>query len=186
MPGPEPPSPIDLLPRFEPPSPIDLRPRSSPLSPFHLRPCSNADPPSPISLLPRHEPLSPLGASSLLQQPVGMPPPRPFASLGRTTSAGSPVLSLAPRQAPASPGNGTLHGGGAAGGSPRGSAAGLGGYGGTCGMTLQQILQQYSSSGFGRTSSSRRGSMDTPRGGVNRDSTFTQASDASESWLGDN
>jgi hypothetical protein len=51
-------------------------------------------------------------------------------------------------------------------------------------MTLQQILQQYSSSGY-RSAGSRRNSLDTPRGGsgMRRDSL---ASDVSESWLGGN
>lgn len=171
-PGPEPPSPISLLPRYEPPSPADPR-RQSPRQPNPFGLMQAYNPTSPISLLPKQEPPSPAAA----QQGVASPPVQPYSAYGRTM--GSPMISLAPRHKPPSPMLGSRHGSSTS--SPlNGSADGSG-------MTLQQILQQYSSSGYAWPGS-RRGSMDTargtPRGGnVQRGSQF---SDVSESWLGDN
>lgn len=86
----------------------------------------------------------------------------------------SPIISLAPRAAPLSPATSL--------GSPTSGS----------GLTLQQILQQYSSSGYSQLrpgAASRRSSIEAPRGGggpVHRDSTFSQVSDVDEAWLGSN
>lgn len=127
--GPEPPSPISLMPRWEPPSPIDLRPRAEPPSPgsgggqqqlgaappitislrpqvqppspMSLRP--RAEPPSPISLLPRVQPPSPGALSPVGSAGRGSPGYRPYTSY--VGNVGSPIISLAaqPRREPASP-----------------------------------------------------------------------------------
>ncbi|KAL4443603.1 hypothetical protein ABPG75_011340 [Micractinium tetrahymenae] len=176
-PGLQPPSPISLMPRFDPSSPtIDLRPRHEPPSPIDLRP--RYEPPSPISLslAPRQEPPSPGGQLS-------SPPQRPYAGFGRASSLGSPTISLAPLHAPPSPAASL----GSPGSVGRRSADGGGG-----GLTLQQILQQYSSSGYSQLrpgTASRRTSMEVPRGeegAINRDSTISQISDVDETWLGSN
>lgn len=91
----------------------------------------------------------------------------------------SPIISLAPRHAPPSPA------------ASLGSPPSAGRHGGG-GLTLQQILQQYSSSGYSQLRSgtaSRRSSIEAPRsegGPVHRDSIFSQASEVDEGWLGSN
>ncbi len=94
--GPEPPSPISLMPRWDPPSPIDLRPQPQP--------------PSPIDLRPRAEPPSPSGSGSTQQRSAAPP-----SSVDLRGKAPSPVslrpwaeppspISLLPRAEPPSPG----------------------------------------------------------------------------------
>ena len=122
------------------------------------------EPPSPISLLPRSaEPLSAGSALSPGARGQGSPHYRPYAVY--TRSAGSPMISLAvPRRDPLSP---TASGGlGPGDGSSGLTSPPSRGGAGTGGLTLQQILQQYSSSGFKtRGASSRRGSIDAPGAG---------------------
>lgn len=98
----------------------------------------------------------------------------PFLA-ARTAWHCSPVISLAPRPAPLSPAA-----------SLESPSSGSGG------LTLQQILQQYSSSGYSQLrpgAASRRSSLEAPRGeggAIHRGSTFSQVSDVDDAWLGNN
>lgn len=179
--GPEPPSPISLMPaRFEPPSPISLRPRTSPPSPLlelrprtgppsplldlRLRPAEPSspmidlrprfEPPSPggLSLRPRYEPPSPVAGAGPSDGGQTTSPPGYLPYSAYTAGGGSPMISLVPR-GPASPiAGGGLDAPGTLGTAFEGSASSgimsptaRGAGGGTGGLTLQQILQQYSS-----------------------------------------
>ena len=110
MPGPEPLSPINLLPRYEPPSPVSI----------NLQLCGE---PSP--------------SQSGRQQPGDSPSQRPYSQL--YGSLGSPLISLAPRPAPPSPmAAGGLNASGTAGSPGSGGAGGGGTSGLTLLQLLQQ------------------------------------------------
>lgn len=113
--GPEPPSPISLMPRYEPPSPIDLRPRPEPPSPSTSGPrrggaappipiSLRVQPPSPISLLARAEPPSPGALSPTGSGGRGSPGYRPWSSyMGGVGSPNIISLAAAPQRQPLSP-----------------------------------------------------------------------------------